>query len=57
MACLALHGGPVGRAHLAGVLWPDSGQEHAQSSLRTSIWRCHRQGASFVDAAGYPGLA
>jgi DNA-binding SARP family transcriptional activator len=39
LAFLALHGGTVGRAAVAGTLWPDASENHAYSNLRTSLSR------------------
>jgi DNA-binding SARP family transcriptional activator len=39
VAFLALHEGPLQRVHVAGALWIDSTEEHANASLRTALWR------------------
>jgi DNA-binding SARP family transcriptional activator len=39
VAFLALHEGPLQRVHVAGALWLDSTEEHANASLRTALWR------------------
>jgi DNA-binding SARP family transcriptional activator len=39
VAFLALHGRPLQRVHVAGTLWIDSTEEHANASLRTALWR------------------
>ena len=39
---LALHDRPVLRAHVAGVLWPDSPQRRAAGNLRSALWRLAR---------------
>ncbi len=42
VAFLALHERPVLRAHVAGVLWPDSSQRRASGNLRSALWRLAR---------------
>ncbi|MEO3745764.1 bacterial transcriptional activator domain-containing protein [Plantactinospora sp. B5E13] len=32
------------RAHLAGLLWPDTSDDRAMSSLRTALWRLRQDG-------------
>ena len=39
VAYLAVHDGPIGRMRIAGALWPDVEDAHAQANLRTSLWR------------------
>ncbi len=39
LAFLALHGGPVERAAVAGTLWPDASERHAYSNLRAALSR------------------
>jgi DNA-binding SARP family transcriptional activator len=39
LAFLALHGGMVRRAVVAGTLWPDASQSHAYSNLRSALTR------------------
>jgi DNA-binding SARP family transcriptional activator len=39
VAFLALHRRPLQRVHVAGTLWIDSTEEHANASLRTALWR------------------
>jgi DNA-binding SARP family transcriptional activator len=39
LAFLALHGGMVRRAAVAGTLWPDASESHASSSLRSVLTR------------------
>jgi DNA-binding SARP family transcriptional activator len=39
VAYLALHDAPLQRVHVAGALWIDSTEEHANASLRTALWR------------------
>lgn len=40
------------RAHLAGLLWPDTSEERALSSLRTTLWRLRQDGSCPVLATG-----
>jgi DNA-binding SARP family transcriptional activator len=39
LAFLALHGGAVKRAAVAGTLWPSSSEQHAYSNLRSALGR------------------
>jgi SARP family transcriptional regulator, regulator of embCAB operon len=39
LAFLALHGGAVERAAVAGTLWPDASERHAYSNLRSALSR------------------
>ena len=39
LAFLALHGGNVSRAAIAGTLWPDAPEGHAYSNLRSALAR------------------
>ena len=50
LAFLALREHPLSRVHVAGVLWPEVTQEHANASLRTALWRLHRVGVELVAA-------
>jgi SARP family transcriptional regulator, regulator of embCAB operon len=42
LAFLALHGGVVNRAAVAGTLWPDATESHAYSNLRSALARLER---------------
>jgi DNA-binding SARP family transcriptional activator len=42
IAFLALHRRPLQRAFVAGNLWIDGTEGHANASLRTAVWRLHR---------------
>ena len=42
IAYLALQERPVRRCALAGTLWPETTQEKAQASLRSTLWRIRR---------------
>jgi SARP family transcriptional regulator, regulator of embCAB operon len=42
LALLALHGGAIKRAAVAGMLWPDSSESHAYSNLRSALARLSR---------------
>jgi DNA-binding SARP family transcriptional activator len=50
LAFLALHDRPLQRLYVAGRLWTDSEQEHANASLRTTLWRLRRPGCVLVEA-------
>ncbi len=39
VAFLALNRRPLQRVHVAGTLWIDSTEDHANASLRTALWR------------------
>ncbi|MEU1668420.1 BTAD domain-containing putative transcriptional regulator [Streptomyces sparsogenes] len=51
LAYLGLHE-TVTRTALAGLLWPDVTEEHAQGSLRTALWRLQRAGHPVVECRG-----
>lgn len=40
------------RAVLAGTLWPDATEERAHGSLRTTLWRLHRERPPIVRSGG-----
>jgi DNA-binding SARP family transcriptional activator len=42
VAFLALHGGMVRRAAIAGTLWPDASEDHAYANLRQALARLQR---------------
>jgi DNA-binding SARP family transcriptional activator len=42
IALLALKDRPVGRLHVAGILWPDYPAERSLADLRTTLWRVNR---------------
>jgi DNA-binding SARP family transcriptional activator len=44
--------GRVPRPVVAGTLWPDASEHNANGSLRTTMWRLHRNGARLVETAG-----
>jgi DNA-binding SARP family transcriptional activator len=50
LAFLALHDRPLQRLHVAGCLWLDSTQEHANANLRTALWRLRRPGCKVIHA-------
>ena len=52
VAFLALHERPLQRLYVAGCLWLESSEEHANASLRTTLWRLGRQGYPLVEASG-----
>lgn len=51
VAFLAVHNRPLLRLYVAGNLWIDSSEEHANANLRTALWRLHRLGFPLVDAS------
>ncbi len=52
LAYLALfQGRPLGRARVAGALWPDLSEGRARANLSTVAWRLRRD----LSAQGYPG--
>ena len=50
VAFLAVHRRPLQRLFVAGNLWLDHGEERANASLRTALWRIRRLGLPLVDA-------
>jgi DNA-binding SARP family transcriptional activator len=50
LAFLALHDRPLQRVYVAGSLWLDSTEAHANASLRTALWRLRRPSCRLVDA-------
>jgi DNA-binding SARP family transcriptional activator len=52
IAFLALHDRPVLRLYVAGTLWPDTCEERASASLRSTLWRLHRRGYELIEAEG-----
>jgi DNA-binding SARP family transcriptional activator len=50
LAFLALDGGTLTRAYVAGSLWIDSSQEAANANLRTALWRLRRASCRLVDS-------
>lgn len=52
VALLALRQGPLTRAYLAGVLWPDHSTERSLADLRTALWRANQCHVSVVATAG-----
>jgi len=50
VAFLAVHRRPLQRLYVAGSLWLDCGEERANASLRTALWRLRRLGFALVDA-------
>jgi len=62
VAFLALHDGPLHRVYVSGSLWLESTEEHANASLRSTLWRLGRQHGALIDADGglvvlAPGVA
>jgi DNA-binding SARP family transcriptional activator len=51
VARLCLAGRPA-RSAIAGELWPDVPEEHAQGSLRSALWRLQKAVPGLVDASG-----
>ena len=52
LAFVALHDEPVLRRYVAGKLWADSSEEHATSSLRSSLWRIRNARCDAVEVVG-----
>ncbi len=50
LAFLAIRSRPMLRLYVAGILWPDSTEQHAIGSLRSALWRLGRLGHQLVDA-------
>jgi SARP family transcriptional regulator, regulator of embCAB operon len=51
LAFLALHGGVVNRATIAGTLWPDATEPHAYANLRAALVRLERACRSVLQAS------
>jgi len=51
LAFLAVQG-PVPRLVIMGTLWPRVGEQHARGSLRTAMWRLHRDAPCLVQSEG-----
>jgi DNA-binding SARP family transcriptional activator len=51
IAFLALHDRPLQRLYVAGCLWIENTQEHANANLRTALWRLRRPGCEVVSAS------
>ena len=50
VAFLAVHNRPLQRLFVAGNLWIDSNEEHANANLRTALWRLRHLGFRLVDS-------
>jgi DNA-binding SARP family transcriptional activator len=50
VAFLGLRRRPLHRVHIAGTLWTDGTEEHANACLRTALWRLRRLRATVVAA-------
>ena len=50
LALLAISDRPLQRLFVAGVLWPESSEEHAAACLRSALWRARRCGDALVIA-------
>ena len=47
---LALRDRPVGRLHVAGILWPDYTTERSLADLRTTLWRVNQSSEQVIAA-------
>ena len=52
LAFLAVNDRPVGRMHVAGVLWPETSDKRANGSLRSALWDLRRAGHDLVETTG-----
>jgi DNA-binding SARP family transcriptional activator len=52
LAFVALHDRPLHRLYVAGSIWLDSPEERAYASLRSALWRLHRNGRQLVATDG-----
>ena len=50
VAFLAVHNRPLNRLFVAGSLWINSNEEHANANLRTALWRLRHLGFPLVEA-------
>jgi DNA-binding SARP family transcriptional activator len=51
VAHLCLYGQPP-RTAIAGNLWPDAPEDHARGSLRSALWRLHKEAPGLVEVSG-----
>lgn len=51
VAFLALREQSPSRAHVAGVLWPETSTERANANLRSALWRVHKACAQLIVAS------
>lgn len=51
LAFLALHGRPVSRSYVAGVLWPETTSEKAAANLRSALWRAHKAARNLIETS------
>jgi DNA-binding SARP family transcriptional activator len=51
VAFLAMQNRPLHRAYIAGTLWPDTTDDRAGASLRSSLWRLRRRRQPLVEAS------
>ncbi len=49
VAFLAVHARPLQRVYVAGTLWPDVSEDHANACLRSALWRLRRRDYSLVE--------
>jgi DNA-binding SARP family transcriptional activator len=50
VAFLAIHRRVLSRTYVAGNLWTDQSEEHANASLRTALWRLRRHGFRLIES-------
>jgi len=50
VAFLALQGRRLHRLYVAGNLWPDVSESHANASLRTALWRLRSSGCDVIES-------
>ena len=50
LAFLALHDRPLGRDHVAGILWLNASDQRAHASLRSALWRLRRARIPLVES-------
>lgn len=53
LAFLALRGGAVKRAQVAGALWPEATEARAYGSLRSELWRLQGVARHAIDAGSH----
>jgi DNA-binding SARP family transcriptional activator len=53
VAFLALRDKPLGRAHVAGTLWPETTTSRATANLRSSLWRAQRSCRQLITASAH----
>src|SRR5215470_17759228 len=57
LAYLAFHAGPVPRAHLAALLWPEASESQARTRLRRLVYTIERAVGQPILRSSHDGVA